>query len=105
MGQSITRGAMIPSWRRPATNVVVRQWPKGALPARRSPLGHRPWLRIMFVLAPFAIGLEPVALQWLTVQEDQAFGIKTVLFGFPLLPGGGHVGPFPLVGENGFFYS
>jgi hypothetical protein len=37
------------------------------------------------------------------VQEDQAFGIKTVLFSLPLLPGGGHIRPFLFLGENGFF--
>lgn len=36
------------------------------------------------------------------VQEDQAFGIKTVLFSLPLLPGGGHIRPFLFLGENGF---
>ncbi len=38
------------------------------------------------------------------VKEDDAFGVKTMLFGAPLLPRGGHIRPLLLVGENGFFY-
>ena len=38
------------------------------------------------------------------VEEDDAFGIETMLFSAPLLPRGGHIRPLLLVGENRFFY-
>src|SRR3954449_12076144 len=43
---------MIPLARRPATKVVVFQWPCGAASTRRSPLGPQPERRTMFVDAP-----------------------------------------------------
>jgi hypothetical protein len=51
MGPSRTQGAVSPSQRSAARNVSVRHLPKGALATRRSPLAHRPWVRVMLVLA------------------------------------------------------
>src|SRR6266481_4559609 len=42
MAPSITKGAVISSQRRPATNVSVSQVPNGTRPINRSPHGHRP---------------------------------------------------------------
>src|SRR4249919_4087144 len=47
---SITKGATIPSWRKPATNVIVFQCPCGTDAISRSPRGQRPLTRTMFVL-------------------------------------------------------
>lgn len=43
---------MMPLARRPATKVVVRQWPQGAAASRRSPRGQRPSRLAMLVVAP-----------------------------------------------------
>ena len=51
IGPSMTQGAVSPSRRSAARKVRVRHRPKGALATRRSPLGHRPWARVMLVLA------------------------------------------------------
>src|SRR5262252_1616770 len=48
---SITHGAVIPFRRRPATKVRVFQCPCGTQPTSRSPRGHRPLSRTIFVLA------------------------------------------------------
>ena len=42
IGPSSTSGATMPVSRRPATKVVVRQWPCGALSTRRSLRGPQP---------------------------------------------------------------
>ena len=47
---SITKGATIPSWRKPATKVIVFQCPCGTDATNRSPRGQRPLSRTMFVL-------------------------------------------------------
>jgi len=47
---SITNGATIPSWRKPATKVIVFQCPWGTDATSRSPRGQRPLTRTMFVL-------------------------------------------------------
>ena len=47
---SIRKGATIPSWRKPATNVIVFQCPCGTDAISRSPRGQRPLSRTMFVL-------------------------------------------------------
>src|SRR5262245_46152286 len=47
---SITKGATIPSWRKPATKVIVFQCPCGTDAINRSPRGQRPLSRTMFVL-------------------------------------------------------
>ena len=47
---SIRKGATIPSWRKPATNVIVFQRPCGTDAISRSPRGQRPLSRTMFVL-------------------------------------------------------
>ena len=51
MGRSTTKGAVMPSWRRPATKVVVFQCPWGTRPIRRAPRRLRPRVRAMLVLA------------------------------------------------------
>src|ERR1700722_477215 len=56
VGPSMTQGAVRPSQRSAAKNVRVRHLPKGALATRRSPLGHRPWARVMLVLAQVGLG-------------------------------------------------
>jgi hypothetical protein len=50
IGPSITRGATIPSWRKPATKVVVFQCPCGTEATNRSPRGQRPLNLTMLVL-------------------------------------------------------
>jgi hypothetical protein len=52
MAPSNTKGALISSRRRPATKVVVFQWPQGALPISRRPLRQRPRVRTILVLVP-----------------------------------------------------
>ena len=47
---SIRKGATIPSWRKPATKVIVFQCPCGTDAINRSPRGQRPLSRTMFVL-------------------------------------------------------
>jgi hypothetical protein len=47
---SITKGATIPSWRKPATKVIVFQCPCGTDATNRSPRKQRPLTRTMFVL-------------------------------------------------------
>ena len=47
---SIRKGATIPSWRKPATKVIVFQCPCGTDAISRSPRGQRPLSRTMFVL-------------------------------------------------------
>jgi len=51
IGPSMTQGAVRPSQRNAARKVRVRHLPKGALATRRWPLAHRPWVRVMLVLA------------------------------------------------------
>src|SRR5262249_28542654 len=51
-GPSNTQGALISLQRRPATKVVVLQWPQGALQISRGPLRQRPRVRTIFVLVP-----------------------------------------------------
>ena len=48
---SIVMQALVPSERTEEIMVVVRQWPCGAWPTSRSPLGARPRSRVMLVLA------------------------------------------------------
>jgi hypothetical protein len=47
----MTHGAASPSQRSAAKKVSVRHRPKGTLATRRSPLAHRPWVRVILVLA------------------------------------------------------
>src|SRR6516164_2947444 len=47
---SSTNGATIPSWRKPATKVIVFQCPCGTDATSRSPRRHRPLSRTIFVL-------------------------------------------------------
>src|ERR1700730_7990325 len=47
---SITKGVTIPSWRKPATKVIVFQCPCGTDATSRSPRKQRPLTRPMFVL-------------------------------------------------------
>ena len=47
---SIRKRMTIPSWRKPATNVIVFQCPCGTDAISRSPRGQRPLSRTMFVL-------------------------------------------------------
>ena len=42
MAPSSTQGAVSPERRRPATKVMVFQWPKGTLSRQRSPTGDQP---------------------------------------------------------------
>src|SRR2546421_8674386 len=42
MARSMTKGAVIASWRNPATKVIVFQWPHGTRPTTRWPRGARP---------------------------------------------------------------
>src|SRR3954470_17406013 len=51
MAPSTTIGAVSPSARRAATNVVVFQCPWGTGMTSRAPTGARPYRRVMFVLA------------------------------------------------------
>ena len=46
------QGALILLQRRPATKVVVFQWPQGVLPINRRPLRQRPRVRTILVLVP-----------------------------------------------------
>src|ERR1043166_3434976 len=50
MAPSITIGAVIPLWRKPATKVIVFHSPSGTRPITRSPRGARPLSRAMLVL-------------------------------------------------------
>lgn len=50
IGPSITRGATMPSWRRPATRVIVFQCPWGTDPTKRSPRRQRPVSLTILVL-------------------------------------------------------
>jgi len=47
----MTQGAVSRSQRNAARKVSVCHLPKGALATRRAPLAHRPWERVMLVLA------------------------------------------------------
>src|ERR1700760_2574268 len=49
MGPSSTKGATIARLRRPATKVIVFQWPCGTWSINRSPRGQRPRSRTMLV--------------------------------------------------------
>jgi hypothetical protein len=49
---SMTHGAVRAVERKPATKVVVFQWPCGILPTNRSPRGARPRSRALLVLVP-----------------------------------------------------
>jgi hypothetical protein len=50
IGPSITKGATIPSWRKPATRVIVFQCPCGTDPTNRSPRRQRPRSLTILVL-------------------------------------------------------
>src|SRR5438105_4731960 len=52
MARSMTKGAVIASWRKPATKVIVFQWPQGTRPTTRRPRLARPRSRAMAVLVP-----------------------------------------------------
>ena len=51
IGPSMTQGAVSRSQRNAARKLSVCHLPKGALATRRAPLAHRPWERVMLVLA------------------------------------------------------
>src|SRR3954465_10963733 len=91
MGPSSTKGAMIPLARRPATTVVVFQWPKGrcidqalAPGAPAGEAGHRCG----------GGGL---------VDEDEALTIHVALPPPPAAAVPGHVGPILLAGSQALF--
>ena len=52
IGRSMTKGALTPSQRNPATKVVIFQWPCGIRPTTRQPRLARPRVRAMLVLVP-----------------------------------------------------
>jgi hypothetical protein len=52
IAQSITKGAVIASWRSPATKVMVFQWPHGTRPVTRQPRLARPRSRAIVVEVP-----------------------------------------------------
>jgi hypothetical protein len=52
VGRSMTKGAVRPSWRGPATKVVIFQWPCGMALTRRAPRSLRPRTRAMLVVVP-----------------------------------------------------
>ena len=52
---------------------------------------------------PFAIGLEPMALQWLTVDEHQPLRVQIRLGLEPSLPTTQNVWALLLAGVRGFF--
>jgi len=87
----MTQGAAMQSQRSAARKVSVRRRPCGVFATSRSPLGARPWVRVMLVLAP---GL---------VDEDQTGRIKPPLILFPLRPSPGDVGTILLAGVQAFF--
>ena len=66
---SITKGATMPSWRKPATKVIVFQCPCGTDATSRSPRGQRPLGRTMFVL---------VALS--SINTSRAVGLKSTVW-------------------------
>src|SRR5215210_457172 len=75
MAPSSTKGALIPSWRRPATNVVVFQCPQGTLPTTRCPRGPRPRRRAILVLVPVSSTKTSRAGSssgWLAFQRSRA---------------------------------
>ena len=57
----------------------------------------------MFVLAPFAIGLGPMAPRWLIIDEDQPLGIEINLAVEPGLAPLQEVGTGLLAGMPGLF--
>src|SRR3954462_620246 len=91
MGPSSTKGAMIPLARRPATTVVVFQWPKG----------HR----IDQALAPGAPAGEAGHRcgGGGLVDEDEALRIHVALPHPPATPVPGHVGPILLGRSQALF--
>src|SRR4051795_6989787 len=89
MGPSSTKGAMIPLARRPATTVVVFQWPNGAASTRRSPLGLQE--------AGHRCGRGGL------VDEDEALTIHVALPPPPAAPVPGHVGPILLGRSQALF--
>src|SRR5579863_2252772 len=52
MARSMTKGAVIASWRKPARNVIVFQCPHGTRPTTRLPRLARPRKRAMLVVVP-----------------------------------------------------
>src|ERR1700730_2469545 len=52
MARSMTKGAVIASWRKPARKVIVFQWPHGTRPTTRWPRLARPRNRAMLVVVP-----------------------------------------------------
>src|SRR5229473_2578359 len=52
IARSMTKGAVIASCRKPATKVIVFQWPQGTRPTTRRPRLARPRSRAMAVLVP-----------------------------------------------------
>lgn len=72
---------------RPATKVLVFQWPCGMPALSRSPLGARPRRRAMLVEAPFGgkSRVHPRFLSRLTVDEHQPCGIEIDLAVEPVL--------------------
>src|SRR5512144_86421 len=52
IARSMTKGAVIRSCRRPATKVVVFQWPCGTALTSRLPRSARPRARVMLVVVP-----------------------------------------------------
>src|SRR4051812_12413983 len=91
MGPSSTKGAMIPLARRPATTVVVFQWPNGAASTRRSPLGLQE--------AGHRCGRGGL------VGEDEALPTHVALPPPPAAPVPGHVGPILLGRSQALFYA
>ena len=56
----------------------------------------------MLVLAPFAIGLEPMAPRWLIIEEHKAPRIDATLTHLPAVPFAGDVRSLLLTGQRGF---
>src|SRR5262245_57748323 len=77
---SITKGATMPSWRKPATKVIVFQCPCGTDSINRSPRGQRPLSRTMFVLVAVS-----------SINTGRA-GIKHALLSYPTSTGASDIG-------------
>ena len=82
---------------------MVLHLPCGTLAMSLAPRGAHPLSGAMLVLAPFAIGLGPMALQWLTVDEDQPLRTDAALITSPLRPSARDVATVLLAGVHGFF--
>ena len=91
IARSMTKGAVMRSCRRPATKVVVFQWPCGTALTSRLPRSARP-------RRPRHVG-RGAGL----VDEDQLRRIKTGLAVLPGRPRRLHVRPRLLGGVRGFF--